>query len=99
MKILIAGGIGGISSAFVRQYIADAELTVINVAKLRCAGNLQCLAGVRNNPRIHFEQGDICDSISLGRVYWQHQPDAVIQLASESHVLRSIDGPTLFEAN
>ena len=96
MKILITGGAGFIGSAVVRHIINDTQDSVINVDKLTYAGNLESLESVENSPRYAFEQVDICDKVALERVFNQHQPDAVMHLAAESHVDRSIDGPAAF---
>ena len=96
MKILVTGGAGFIGSAVVRHIIANTQDSVVNVDKLTYAGNLESLESVENNPRYAFEQVDICDEKALARVFEQHQPDAVMHLAAESHVDRSIDGPAAF---
>ncbi|WP_305416573.1 dTDP-glucose 4,6-dehydratase [Photobacterium leiognathi] len=96
MKILITGGAGFIGSAVVRHIIADTNDTVINVDSLTYAGNLESLAEVELNERYHFEKVDICNRSELDRVFSQYQPDAVMHLAAESHVDRSIDGPAAF---
>lgn len=96
MKILITGGAGFIGSAVVRHIINDTQNSVVNVDKLTYAGNLESLESVCDNPRYFFEQVDICDKTQLERVFNQHQPDAVMHLAAESHVDRSIDGPAAF---
>jgi len=95
-KILITGGCGFIGSAVVRQYIAQTTHTVINVDKLTYAGNLESLADAREHPRHRFEHIDICDRAAIERVFREHQPDAVMHLAAESHVDRSIAGPAAF---
>lgn len=95
-KILITGGAGFIGSAVVRQFINDTDCSVVNVDKLTYAGNLQSLASVSGNPRYCFEQVDICDAAEVARVFREHQPDAVMHLAAESHVDRSISGPAAF---
>ena len=95
-KIVITGGAGFIGSAVVRHIIENTQDSVINVDKLTYAGNLESLESVENNPRYAFEQVDICDAKALARVFEQHQPDAVMHLAAESHVDRSIDGSAAF---
>lgn len=96
MKILVTGGAGFIGSAVIRHIISNTSDSVVNVDKLTYAGNLQSLASVSDNPRYAFEQVDICNRAELDRVFAAHQPDAVMHLAAESHVDRSIDGPAAF---
>ena len=95
-KILVTGGAGFIGSAVVRHIIENTPDSVVNVDKLTYAGNLESLESVENNSRYTFEQVDICDAKALARVFEQHKPDAVMHLAAESHVDRSIDGPAAF---
>jgi dTDP-glucose 4,6-dehydratase len=95
-KILITGGAGFIGSAVIRQLVAETTATVINVDKLTYAGNLQSLSAVADNPRYRFEHVDICDAAEVARLFREHQPDAVMHLAAESHVDRSITGPAAF---
>lgn len=95
-NILITGGAGFIGSAVVRYIINNTQDSVINVDKLTYAGNLASLESVSNSPRYAFEQVDICDKAELKRVFNQYQPDAVMHLAAESHVDRSIAGPAAF---
>ena len=95
-KILITGGAGFIGSAVIRQIITDTDSFVVNVDKLTYAGNLQSLATVADNPRYHFERVDICDVAEVTRLFREHRPDAVMHLAAESHVDRSITGPAAF---
>jgi dTDP-glucose 4,6-dehydratase len=96
MKILVTGGAGFIGSAVIRHIIQDGADSVVNVDKLTYAGNLENLAHVSASERYAFEQVDICDRPRLEDVFRAHQPDAVMHLAAESHVDRSIDGPSAF---
>ena len=94
--VLITGGAGFIGSAVIRYAIRNTDIRVINVDKLTYAGNLESLDGVDLDPRYAFEQVDICDRAELERVFAEHKPDAVMHLAAESHVDRSIDRPAAF---
>jgi len=94
--ILVTGGAGFIGSAVVRQFIHDTQDRVVNVDKLTYAGNLQSLAAISDNSRYRFEQVDICDAAEVARVFLEHRPDAIMHLAAESHVDRSISGPADF---
>ena len=96
MKILVTGGAGFIGSAVVRHIVQDTDNTVLNVDKLTYAGNLESLAKVADNPRYQFSQTDICDRAALDQLFETFQPDAVMHLAAESHVDRSITGPAAF---
>ena len=96
MKILVTGGAGFIGSAVVRHLIVDSDHEVVNVDKLTYAGNLQSLGTASSSNRYTFEAVDICDAAALDRIFREHQPDAVMHLAAESHVDRSIDGPGEF---
>jgi dTDP-glucose 4,6-dehydratase len=95
MKILVTGGAGFIGSAVVRQAIADGH-QVVNLDALTYASCLVNLDSVAGNPGYAFEQADIRDAGALRRVFAKHRPDAVMHLAAESHVDRSIDGPAAF---
>ncbi|YCH29288.1 dTDP-glucose 4,6-dehydratase [Erwinia sp. D4-22] len=96
MKILITGGAGFIGSAVVRHIIQNTQDAVVNIDKLTYAGNLSSLDEVADSPRYCFVQADIGDRIAMDRVFTEHQPDAVMHLAAESHVDRSITGPAEF---
>lgn len=96
MKILVTGGAGFIGSAVVRHIIEHTQDQVINLDKLTYAGNLESLKSVADSPRYCFEKLDICDRDGLDAVFAKHQPDAVMHLAAESHVDRSITGPAEF---
>jgi dTDP-glucose 4,6-dehydratase len=96
MKILVTGGAGFIGSAVIRHIIQNTKDSVINLDKLTYAGNLESLKGIADSDRYVFEQVDICNADELTRVFTEHQPDAVMHLAAESHVDRSIDGPAEF---
>ncbi len=92
MKLLVTGGAGFIGSAVVRLAIARGH-SVVNVDALTYAACLDNVASVADNPNYAFEQADIRDRAALDAVFARHQPDAVMHLAAESHVDRSIDGP------
>ena len=96
MKILVTGGAGFIGSAVVRHLIQKTNHHVVNVDKLTYAGNLESLVTVAESGRYDFEQADICDNSGLGEIFKKYSPDAVMHLAAESHVDRSIDGPGEF---
>ncbi len=98
MRVLVTGGAGFIGSAVVRQYLSETDVSVINVDKLTYAANLGALEGLdtRCANRYVLEQIDICDGTALKRVFERHRPEAVMHLAAESHVDRSIDGPGEF---
>lgn len=96
MKILITGGAGFIGSAVVRYIINNTQDVVINLDKLTYAGNLESLKSIADSSRYCFEQLDICDRAGLDAIFAKHQPDAVMHLAAESHVDRSITGPAEF---
>lgn len=96
MKLLVTGGAGFIGSAVIRHIIRHTTDKVVNLDKLTYAGNLESLKEVSDSSRYAFELVDICDRASVDQVLAQHQPDAVMHLAAESHVDRSIDGPAEF---
>ena len=99
--IIITGGAGFIGSAVIRYLIGTidykkADYRIVNFDKLTYAGNLESLASVADHPNYHFERGDICDPVAVNKLFTEHQPDAIMHLAAESHVDRSIDGPAEF---
>jgi len=96
MNILVTGGAGFIGSAVIRYIIGNTDDKIINLDKLTYAGNLESLAEIHSNNRYVFEQVDICDCTEVERVFHEHKPDAVMHLAAESHVDRSIDRPSDF---
>lgn len=96
MKILITGGAGFIGSALIRYLIEHTNHIIINVDKLTYAGNLSSLKSIESNEGYHFEQADICASGQISEIFCKYQPDAVMHLAAESHVDRSISGAADF---
>lgn len=96
MKIIVTGGAGFIGSAVCRYFASDDENTVINVDKLTYAGNLASLRAIESRSNYLFHNIDICNEADLLELMRSEQPDAVMHLAAESHVDRSIDGPAEF---
>jgi dTDP-glucose 4,6-dehydratase len=94
--LLVTGGAGFIGSAVVRHVVRETHHRVVNLDCLTYAGNLDSVADVASDPRYTFERVNICDAPEVRRVFETHRPDAVLHLAAESHVDRSIDGPAAF---
>lgn len=95
-NILVTGGAGFIGSGLTRYLLNKTENTAINIDKLTYAGHLENLESVENSVRYHFENTDICNAEKMERIFKKYKPDAVIHLAAESHVDRSIDGAAEF---
>ena len=93
---MVTGGAGFIGSAVVRRFLKDGEHRVVNLDGLTYAGNLESLSGADGHANYVFEHVDIVDSDAVARCYREHRPDAVLHLAAESHVDRSIDAPAAF---
>jgi dTDP-glucose 4,6-dehydratase len=96
MRIIVTGGAGFIGSAVCRHLITKSDDHVVNVDKLTYAGNLDSLRNVRGNSRYRFAQADICDEASVRNLFEEFSPHAVLHLAAESHVDRSITGSRSF---
>lgn len=94
--IFVTGGAGFIGSAVVRHLLRDTGARVVNIDKLTYAANLASLPGTTENPRYAFERQCICDAEALRKLFEKYRPHAVMNLAAESHVDRSIDGPAEF---
>ena len=95
-KILVTGGAGFIASALIRYFIKTTDYQILNLDKLTYAGNLESLSEISENKNYQFVQGDICDFELVTSLFNDFQPDAIMHLAAESHVDRSIDGPAEF---
>ncbi len=96
MKLLITGGAGFIGSAVVREALLMQKYEVINLDCLTYAGNLESLTNCHNHKNYYFEKVDICNSNEIKRIINYYEPNAIMHLAAESHVDRSIDGPEAF---
>jgi dTDP-glucose 4,6-dehydratase len=95
MRVLVTGGAGFIGSELVRQMVNNG-FDVINLDKLTYAGNLESLHSVADRPNYHFLKLDVCDAQGLQTTLERFAPDAILHLAAESHVDRSISGPKAF---
>jgi dTDP-glucose 4,6-dehydratase len=95
-KILVTGGAGFIGSAVCRYLVKEKGVSVLNVDKLTYAGNTESLKEISDSPLYRFAQADIGDAVKIAALFADFQPDAVMHLAAESHVDRSIDGPAAF---
>jgi dTDP-glucose 4,6-dehydratase len=96
MRIIVTGGLGFIGSAVVRLLIGEGEHEILNLDKVTYAASPSSVAGVSGSPRYRFVRADIADGPAMQRAFAEYRPDAVIHLAAESHVDRSIDGPGAF---
>ena len=96
MRVVVTGGAGFIGSALCRRLIRETDWDVLNLDKLTYAANLSSLAEVADNPRYTFVRGDICDRALLDKILAEYAPNAVMHLAAESHVDRSITGSAAF---
>jgi dTDP-glucose 4,6-dehydratase len=96
MKILITGGAGFIGSTLIKNILKNTDHIVINIDKLTYAGNIESLSEIKFNKNYFFEQIDICDNSSLNKIFTKYKPNAVMHLAAESHVDKSINNPMAF---
>src|SRR5215475_9530602 len=94
--VLVTGGAGFIGSAAIRHLIRDTNANVINIDALTYAANLNNLSSVRNDSRYRFERVNICSAGEVQRIFNSYQPTAVLHIAAETHVDRSIDDPLAF---
>ena len=95
-KVIVTGGAGFIGSAVCRHLVKDKGCSVLNLDKLTYAGVPESLKEIETSPLYRFEKADVCDKSAVEKLFLDFQPDAVMHLAAESHVDRSIDGPSAF---
>src|SRR3984893_14781678 len=96
MRVTVTGGAGFIGSAVGGLLVGELNVTVLNIDKLTYAANLESLRAVEANPRYSFRRADVCNWQAISSLLQAFDPDAVLHLAAESHVDRSIDGPAEF---
>lgn len=95
-RVIVTGGAGFIGSAVCRHFVADLNYDVVILDKMTYAGNMMSLRTIASDPHFFFEKRDICDRGALDEIFAKYQPDAVVHLAAESHVDRSISGSDVF---
>src|SRR5207344_2556396 len=96
MRVLVTGGAGFIGTAVCRHFVSDLKHDVVVVDKLTYAGNLASLAPIASSPHFAFEKHDICEAEAVNAIFAKYRPQAVVHLAAESHVDRSISGSDVF---
>ena len=97
-RVAVTGGYGFIGSALLRLLLAETDHEILNIDKLTYAANPASVPGAGANPRYHFLKADIADAAAMRKAFEEFRPDAIMHLAAESHVDRSIDGPQEFIA-